>query len=244
VCKCSLTTCILNTAPEKASLLLFFSAVFAFKEHHRKQKELERLEQARLGAELGFLRAQVNPHYLFNTLNTIYSCALDQPAKVPELLLKLSHSLRYVLYESEQDRVPLEKEIQHLADYIALQELRLEGRVQVQFTVEGFISGQTIAPLLLIAFVENAFKYCAEFLTREGRINIALAVDGAQLRFRCVNDCLAAAEQAANQPAPAEGGIGLQNVRKRLALAYGKRQQLHISQPAGQFQVDLLINPL
>ncbi|MBD2769485.1 histidine kinase [Hymenobacter sp. BT664] len=243
-CPCSLQLCVLNTTPEKASLLLFFSAVFAFKQHHWKQKELEHTEKERLGAELGYLKAQVNPHYLFNTLNTIYSCSLDNPVKVPGLLLKLSHNLRYVLYDSERDRVDLAQEIQHLDDYISLQQLRLEGRVRVDFSVEGVVAGQTITPLLLVAFVENTFKHCAEYLDRESEITVRIAVAGPKLHFWCENDCTEPEAVETSPCPPAEGGLGLKNVCKRLELAYGPRQRLMTAKVMGKFQAELIIDPL
>lgn len=243
-CECSLQLCFLNTTPEKASLLLFFSAVFAFKQHHRKQKELEQAEKERLGAELDYLKAQVNPHYLFNTLNTIYSSSLDNSPKVPDLLLKLSQTLRYVLYDSEREQVKLAQEIQHLDDYISLQQLRLEGRVQINFSAEGSVAGHTITPLLLIAFVENAFKYCAEYVNRESEITIRIVAEGGLLHFWCENDCAESGNLGADAYQHAEGGIGLKNVRKRLELAYGPRQQLRTTKNAGKFRVDLIIDPL
>ena len=242
-CQCPFPLCLLNTTPEKASLVLFFSAVFAFKQHHQKQKELEHKEKERLGAELDYLKGQVNPHYLFNTLNTIYSCSLDNSNKVPELLLKVSENLRYVLYESERDQVDLGKEIQHLADYISLQQLRLEGRVQVNFSVEGLVEEHTITPLLLIAFVENAFKYCAEHVDRKSKINIHITMEGPRLHFWCENDYVETVPTIDGSKY-AEGGIGLKNARKRLELIYGSRQHLHLTKTPDKFRVDLLIDLL
>jgi sensor histidine kinase YesM len=211
-----------------------------FKQYHSKQQELEQTEKEKLGAELNYLKSQINPHYLFNTLNTIYSYALDNSRNVPEMLLKLSNNLRYVLYDSESPRVCLAKEIQHLENYIALQQLRLEGRVVVNFSVVGPVEKNTIAPLLLIAFVENAFKHGSEPIQTTSEINVRITIQEGVLHFTCENQYLET-QAAASAYKHTEGGIGLHNAAKRLKLMYGQNFTLNTSREDGHFVAQLKI---
>ncbi len=202
-----------------------------------KQKEVEQLKDAVRQSELQFLRSQINPHFLFNNLNNLYSYALEGSEKTPEIILELSGLLRYMLYECKDDYVSLEKEVTQLENFIGLNTLQVEDRGRVRFDKKGDFNRYQIAPLILVVFVENAFKHSFSSLSHGIDIRINLSVDEAgNLKFTCQNRFLAVKqiEQVAH-------GIGLENVSKRLELLYPGRHQLATRIKADEFHVDLEI---
>ena len=164
-----------------------FFALYSFKKLYRNQIELETITRDKNRAELEGLKAQVNPHFLFNTLNTIYSSALKKEDKTPEMILKLSDNFRYVLHEGKKENVSLKKEITHLKDYISLQEDRLSDKVKVDFFVKVDNNKLKIAPLLLIPFVENAFKYTSTLRGFQHNIKIKIILKNNAFTFYCEN---------------------------------------------------------
>ncbi|MCD8739300.1 histidine kinase [Mucilaginibacter roseus] len=194
------------------------------------RRNLAALEKERSAAELIYLKAQLNPHFLFNSLNSLYSQLELGTGDPKQTLSALSDMLRYQLYDSEQELAALDKELDYLADYIALQKLRLDN-CTVNYVVDGDSKSQKIAPLLLIAFVENTFKHVSDNLT-ENFIDINIQIHEGQLRFYCSNSYEVAATGK---------GIGLDNVRKRLSLIYGKRHQLEIKQENNIYEVELTL---
>jgi two-component system LytT family sensor kinase len=193
------------------------------------QKKEAALKQERTDAELAFLRSQVSPHFLFNSLNNIYALSCHQPDKAPDAILRLSDLTRYMLYE-KQETVPVEKEWQYIGSLVELQKLRYEKPLQLQISCQGDLQ-QTIAPYLLIPFVENAFKH-GIMDNPEKPLNIQLVIDGAGLRFRVEN-------YIGFQQKDKDGGIGLDNTRRRLNLLYPKRHNLEITQKDNWFMVEL-----
>src|SRR5262249_2491108 len=143
------------------------------------QRQLLQSEKEKVQIELKALKAQINPHFFFNTLNGIYSMSLDKDERLPQTILQLSHLMRYFLYEVNEDIVSLEKELQILQDYIDLQKIRSANELQVIKKIEGEISKQLIAPLLLITFLENAFKHGAKGTTGPASIHLLLQVQPA-----------------------------------------------------------------
>ncbi len=178
----------------------------------RNQDEKRALENANLNAEVNFLKSQINPHFLFNTLNGIYSQAHARSEHTEHSILKLSDLLRYVLYDSGDDRVPLSKDIQYLSNYIDLQKIRLSKKISVDYVVEGRVEGQEIAPLLLITFVENAFKHGISY-TRPSVIKIHVSIFEKTLTLLVSNP-------VNETNSFAGGGLGLKNVMRRLDLLY------------------------
>jgi two-component system, LytTR family, sensor kinase len=178
------------------------------------------LENQRLTAELAFLKSQINPHFLFNSLNSIYSLAYQKSDTAPEAILKLSEIMRYMLYESNDNKVDLAKELQYLQNYIDLQKIRFGNKAFVEFKITGEVGNQKIVPLLLIAFIENAFKHG---VANDPSVPIRLLInlDGANLHFYTENK-----KHMNNRDI--EGGIGLQNVRRRLELLYPGKYKLDI----------------
>jgi hypothetical protein len=179
--------------------------------------------------ELSALKAQINPHFLFNNLNTIYSMSAQKDARTPEVILKLSDFLRYVLYDTASETIPLEKEVEIIQTYVSLQKERLHPEItQVELTTHGNFSGIAIAPLLLIPLAENCFKHGVG--KNRGTIKIFISFDGKQLLFKTENNI--ALREKTN---PEEtGGIGINNVEKRLNLLYPEHHSFEYH-PEGEF---------
>lgn len=211
----------LNNAVSSFVLLLliggFIRLAYSF---IRNQNEKKLLENANLNAEVNFLRSQINPHFLFNTLNSIYSQAHARSANTEFSILRLSELLRYVLYDSGDDKVELSKDIQYINNYIDLQRLRLSKKVSIIYSVTGQIEGKLIAPLLLISFIENAFKHGISY-TQPSTIEISIVIFEKTLTLSVVNPLT-----ETNSFAP--GGLGLKNVRRRLELLYADHHELDI----------------
>jgi two-component system, LytTR family, sensor kinase len=203
-----------------------------WQETEERRKESE---NARLKAELLQLKSQLNPHFLFNTLNGIYTLTLAKNDAAPEAVLKLSHLLRYVMTEAEADWVPLENDLDHLQHFIDLHKMRLTSQTPVSFNVTGDTAGKQIAPLLLLPFVENAFKFGSS--ARElSPIELSLSVHSDTLEFTCKNRIQHALGDST--------GIGIANTKRRLELMYPGRYQLEITADSGTFSVFLRINHL
>jgi LytS/YehU family sensor histidine kinase len=192
-------------------------------------------ERERTASELAYLKAQINPHFLFNSLNSIYYLALQRSERTAVAVEKLSGIMRYVITEAASGLVPLEREAHHIGDYIALQRLRLSAHVQVTYEVQGDLTGKSIAPLLLISFVENAFKHGIS-MEQDSPIEVLLATQGSQMQFSVRNRKLSGYHGQSE-----ESGIGLGNTRRRLNLTYPGRHQLEIQQTDTEFYVLLKI---
>lgn len=196
--------------------------------------EKEVIEKEQLKTELAFLKSQINPHYLFNTINDIYSLTQQQSEEAPDALLKLSEVLRYMLRESDDPYVPLSNEIDYLNNVIDLQKIGQKGHSYINFNVIGEIKGQKIAPLILINFIENAFKH-GIFKKNDKPIQISITVDGLNFHLNLRN-------KINDTKKDRTGGIGLVNVQRRLALIYPNRHQLLIDKQNDTFIIDLKID--
>ena len=187
--------------------------------------------------ELSALKAQINPHFLFNNLNTIYSLALKGDVRTKDVILQLSDFLRYVLYDTSSDKIGLEKEIEIIKTYVGLQRERINPNItEVVLNIEGKFKGAIIAPLLLLPLAENCFKHGIG--KSKGTIQIDIQYSGHQLRFRTQNP-VARRENVIN---PEQGGIGIKNVEKRLNLLYPDKHQLTFTENEELFSVDLKID--
>jgi two-component system LytT family sensor kinase len=203
----------------------------------RKAKEIE---NEKLNTELSFLKAQINPHFLFNTLNNIYSLAAAQSEKTAEAVLKLSSIMRYVLTEVKKDTVTLEKEIIFITHYIELQKLRLTDKSNVDFEIVGDTSAKQISPLLFLPFVENAFKYGIS--TRDlSPIHLRMELKNDDLCFSVCNNKYKSSLVKSNDN---NTGIGIENARRRLELLYKNRYTLEIAENAKTYTVNLHIHLL
>ncbi|WP_103867445.1 sensor histidine kinase [Aquimarina sp. I32.4] len=192
-------------------------------------------------AELKLLKAQLNPHFLFNTLNNLYGLSVIKSDKLPSLMLKLSDLLRYSLYDTKETLVPLEKEITYLENYISLEKIRLEDKTDIQFTKSGNLSSNKIAPMLLIVFVENAFKHLGILKNGKSSVIISLEEMNNTITFVC-NNTIEVNIAKENDLEKGRSGIGLQNVKKRLALMYPEKHQLNINKMENSYNVQLIID--
>lgn len=192
------------------------------------------LDVQNVTSEQALLRSQINPHFLFNTLNNIYSLVYKKSDNAPEALMKLSDIMRYMLYDTSSDKVLLEKEVQYLKSFIELHQLRLKNRDFVSFDITGDPAGKQIAPMLLIAFVENAFKHGNKTVPAPG-IQITLDCRGENIKFGVKNYKNASAAK------DSLGGIGLTNVKRRLELIYHDDYKLDIKDMNDKFEVELVI---
>lgn len=209
--------------------LMYFFITDWYKNRHRQQE----LEKEKAAAELTFLRSQLNPHFLFNSINDIYSLTYLQSDQAPTALLKLSDILRYMLREGGQDTMPLQSEVKYLENVIELQRISIKGAAFINFTIEGYIGAQKIATLLLIAFVENAFKH-GVLTDPENPVDISLSATSEAITFTVTN-------KKNNHQKDKTPGIGLNNVRRRLALMYPGKHSLAITDEAGFYTVNLTL---
>ena len=211
--------------------LIFGTAIKLAKDSFvKRQQEKE--------AELKLLKAQLNPHFLFNTLNNLYGLSVIKSDKLPNLMLKLSDLLRYSLYETSAVLVPLEKEIQYLENYISLEKIRLDDKTDITFETSGNLSSLKIAPMLFIVFVENAFKHLGILNDEKSSVSIKITENNEELHFSCINT-IDETETQNHQLEKGKSGIGLQNAKKRLSLIYADKHQLKIEKKANFYSVNL-----
>jgi hypothetical protein len=199
----------------------------------------EQLEKQAVEAELYYLKSQINPHFLFNTLNNIHTLVYKQAATAPEAVMQLASLMRYMIYESNAPTVPLTREMAYLEDYVNLQQLRYKEGPVVDLAIEGETGTFHIAPLLFIHLLENAYKHCpARLHPGDIKLNVELKEDS--LTFRVQNPVGSSTAHSIDEP----GGIGLPNVRKRLALLYPGQHTLNIHHTGDTFTVVLNIRGL
>lgn len=202
------------------------------------ENRLIRLQHEKADTELLFLKTQVNPHFLFNSLNSIYSLSLKKEDKVPATLLKLAEVMRYMIYESDGAIVPLENEINYLKNYIALQQLRNSGKAAVTFDVNGSPDKLRVAPFMLIVFVENGFKHGVEAGMEEAFIHVEMNIRDKILQFT-VKNSKGIVDETEND---AFKGLGLDNVKRRLELLYPQRYRLMIKEDDALYTVQLQLD--
>lgn len=210
--------------------LVFFMVESSLKQEEMKSKFLE-TKLLLKEQELKSLKAQIHPHFLFNTLNTLYGLALQKSDDTPDMILKISHLLDYILYQIEKPLVPLSEELSHLRDYIDLEKMRIGETADIRFvsTLADEHDIQ-IAPMLLIFFVENSFKHGSY---RDGKLSIDIEIEaiGELLKFKVCNS---------HEPrVGGHQGIGLENIKRRLALVYPDRHELEVTEEPSLFQVTL-----
>jgi len=220
-----------------ALFVIFMAAIGKFTFDWFKNMRIRReLENQNLTSELAFLKSQINPHFLFNSLNNIHTLAYKKADGAPEAIMKLSELMRYMLYESDAERVALKTELSHVESFIALQQLRFKADHVVDLYVAGDLEQRTIAPLLLLPFVENAFKHGYQ-LNRAGAIRIHLKAEG-DLIFTVENDLPPAQTTLQKDQV---GGIGLENISRRLQLIYDSQATLQVESTAKTFKATLTL---
>ena len=234
--------------------LLVSSLMALFRYHTRSQEAQQQMVLEKVSAELAMLKLQVSPHFLFNTLNNIRWLARQKSDQTEAAVVTLAQLLRYMIYQAQQDSVPLHKEVQHLRDYIDLQKMRLTSLHTVSFRCTGDIDAHQIEPLLFIPFVENAFKYGIHS-QQPGHIQIDLTVTDDTLMFSTENPTFDApagepnstantdhASPGRSNPGGATSGIGIANVKKRLSLHYPERHKLSLLNDQNRFRVVLTLH--
>lgn len=193
------------------------------------------LENEKLYAELNYLKAQINPHFLFNTLHNLNYLVYTGAANATEVIIKLSNIMRYMIYDASKDQVPLSREIAYMHDYIHLESIRLNRHFQMDFYVEGQPADVMVAPLILITFLENAFKHGVSDQEPHCWIKVTLRIHDQRLHYVVMNKKI-------NTTRKLKSGFGLDNVQKRLRLSYPERHQLQVSDEGDIFTVDLTLH--
>ena len=206
----------------------------------RHLRERQELETQTMQSELRFLKSQINPHFLFNTLNNLYALTLKKSDQAPEIVLKLSEMMRYMLYECNEKQVLLSKEVAYIRNYLDLERLRQGKNIDINFEVEGYISDQKIAPLMFIPFLENSFKHGLSNNISKGFVNIRLTVADSDVHFFIENSKPDAPPK--RDPSRPSGGIGLVNIHRRLKLLYADQYDLDIVDSPNSYAVNLMLN--
>jgi two-component system LytT family sensor kinase len=201
------------------------------------QQNLEEITRQKEQAELDFLNAQFNPHFLFNSINSIYGHIDKQNATARSMLLTFSEMLRYQLYDCNSSSITIDKEMNYIRNYVALQKARKEESLSITLSIDENVNGFSIAPLLFIAFIENGFKYLSNSDERDNKVVISVTKDDQMLHFKCYNT---------KEPVFANGiehrGIGISNAKRRLQLLYPGKHWLDIENERDFYQVNLKLN--
>ncbi|MFT3827011.1 MAG: sensor histidine kinase [Chitinophagaceae bacterium] len=216
-------------------LVAFLSVTFMLYSFDTEQKKFM-LEKDNLVLQLESLKAQLHPHFLFNTLNSIYGMSLTNSPETPAFILRLSDMMRFILYDCQQNTVPLEKDIEFLKNYMEMEKKRYP-EAAIDFTFSGDDAGKTIAPLMFIPLLENAFKHGSHRLTNSGFIHGSLEIADKEIHFVLRNDFLPAPQLQTKY-----GGVGIENLKKRLQLYYPGKHNLTIQKEGNTFVADLTIH--
>ncbi|MBJ2172710.1 sensor histidine kinase [Aureibaculum sp. A20] len=219
------------------TILLFFAIGTSIRlalEWYKNEKQKVLMQSEKVNTELSFLKAQLNPHFLFNSLNSIYALANKKSDDTSEAIITLSELMRYMIYETDRALVPLEDELNYIKNYISLQTLRIKDSIGVRFNMHGSLDHK-IEPLLLISFIENAFKYGTDF-TGKTDIRIKMTVEGEHLIFEVINHISSLRKKNEHN-----SGVGLHNIKNRLNLLYPNNHELIITDENNHFRVFLTL---
>ncbi len=208
---------------------------FSLKEKADQKKQLDRMKVEKLQSEINYLRAQINPHFLFNTLNNLYGLALEKSERTPEMIIRLSKMMDYMLYELEGTKVLLKRDIENLENYIDLERIRQGNNALIQYTCEGEIDNQVIEPLLMLPLIENAFKHGVNQIVEGAVLQILISVAPSSLSLLVKNNYLPQNDKN-NQ---IHSSIGIDNLRKRLKLFYPQKNSLSIRNENAMYEVTL-----
>lgn len=238
-CNCNSKICIFNNYIRYLSLIGIFSAFYLFKKYQQNAKLIETTKKEKHLSELEVLKAQINPHFMLNTLNAIYSYATVKKISpvVSNLIYQFADNLKYVVYEGQQKVVNLGREVAHIENFIELQKFRLENKVDVSLNKDISNKNIMLPPLLLINFVENAFKHTNDLKGKNHKIQISIKEDNGILNFECINPYIEKAQNKSNNE-----GIGLKNALKRLELEFTDKHTINITTNDNLFKVLLTIS--
>jgi len=216
-------------------LVIAGAAIKLMIDYSELQQRMAETAKEKAEAELNFLKSQINPHFLFNSLNSVYFLIDKNNTEARQSLHKFSDMLRYQLYELNGPRIPVEREVSYLQDYVALQKLRKDEHYSVEFSSSPEVKGFSIEPLLLVPFVENAFKHISHYTDRDNFVKLDLHRHNGHLSFAVENS------KEAAPTTERHGGIGLANVKRRLELLYPGRHTLHIRDENNRYKVELTL---
>lgn len=216
-------------------LLRIFESWLYFNAERNKYLQTE---NQRIQLQLSHLRAQINPHFLFNSLNVIYALAIEKKEETPEAIVQLSDVLRHIIYDADSDRIKLKEEIKLLKNYIAFQKFRTHGLEDIKFDIKVKNEDFQIYPMLLLPLVENAFKHGMEKKAEQAFIHISLTQEGAKFHFQIVNHTNTSQQKTNNQ----YSGVGLENIQHNLEIVYPEKHQFQIKETDETFTVSLNIN--
>jgi len=217
-------------------LILMFGMNLGIKGYYRHrydERRMASLEKKSLEHQLEYLKYQINPHFFMNTLNNIHALVDIDPEKAKSTIVELSKMMRFILYEGDKNGVPLSRECEFIRTYITLMRLRYTDKVKINVELPRELPDKTVPPLMLISFIENAFKHGISYL-HDSFIDITVNVNNDHLTFRCHNS-------KADKPNTEKGGIGLANVRQRLQLLYDSNFTLNIQDNPNTYNVELTI---
>lgn len=209
------------------------------RQRHQERTRLLMMQKEKSDTELKYLKAQLNPHFLFNTLNNLYSFVVNQSPKAPDMILQLSEILDYVLYKSQADFVSIDDELRAIENYIALEQTRYGERLNISLTRADMTTPQQIAPLLLLSIVENAFKHGASGTISNPEITIEINQESGQIHFRVWNTKDSQLTGTKNDDY--KEGIGLDNIGRQLNLVYPEKHELKIDQDSTYFDLHLTL---
>jgi sensor histidine kinase YesM len=227
---------LLNFTGSTLTATIVFIVIRIYINHYEKLEDRETLIQEKAEVEFQLLKAQVHPHFLFNTLNNIYSFALNRSPKAGELLSQLSGLMRYMIDECETNLIPLDRELKMLTDYISLEKVRYGDRLNIQMEIKGDYRNRKIAPLLMIPFVENCFKHGTSQMLEQPWVKLQIFTKDDILDFQLSNS-----KPVSGSMFNGQHGIGLKNIQKRLELLYHDKSELHIHSTTDIFSVRMKV---
>jgi sensor histidine kinase YesM len=220
----------------RANAFLMFVVAFVTSISISLNNQLKQTEKEKLSAQLSSLKSQINPHFLFNTLNSIYATAIDVSPQTADMVDKLSEMMRYTMKETQNDFVLLEEELNYIGNYIELQKIRLDENIRLDYHVQGNPGYMEIAPMLLIPFVENAFKHGVN-AEQESQIEVTITITSGEIHLDVVNNKVNVQLETSER-----SGLGIANTKHRLELVYPDKHLLTISENEQDFRVSLHIN--
>lgn len=230
---------IVQMAATSLFIVIFVGMLRFAKDWFELEAKTKELANEKLTAELNFLKEQINPHFLFNTLNNLYYLAYTKSDNTTEVIAKLSQMMRYMIYESNYPLIELNKEIEYMQNYVSLERLRLNNQIPIEFKIEGDPGGIKVAPLILITFLENAFKHGVSGDNKKAWVNLTLKLTGKDFIYTVENS-----KTKINSVTSEHGksGIGLVNVKRRLELTYGDKYELEVKDLADRYYVQLKLS--
>lgn len=217
-------------------LAFFIGTSVSLMEHFTRLKEKEKvLIEEKLETELKLLKAQINPHFIFNALNNIYSLTYSKSKNAPDSILKLSEMLRYVFYDCNKDRVPLSAELNYIENFNAFQQMKSEYAQNISLKMENNLGNIEIAPMLFIPFLENAYKYSRIEENEDAYVNIMITKEDEKIHFKIENSI------SQNVKSTPGSGIGIKNVKHRLDIIYPGKHKINIDEQNSYFCVNLVL---